>query len=75
MTFDEYYKSLVSSVGSGVRSATVSFDQQSSITTRLENYRESFSGVSLEEEMINLVKFQHFQKDRKRCTHEIHGTN
>jgi flagellar hook-associated protein 1 FlgK len=25
----------------------------------LDNYRESISGVSLEEEMLNLIKFQH----------------
>ena len=58
-TFDDYYNSLVSDVGSGVRKATVNFDHQSSMVTHLDNYRESVSGVSLDEEMVNLIKFQH----------------
>jgi len=58
-TFDDYYNSLVSDVGSGVQKATVNFDHQSSMITHLDNYRESVSGVSLDEEMVNLIKFQH----------------
>ena len=58
-TFDDYYNSLVSDVGSGVQKATVNFDHQSSMVTHLDNYRESVSGVSLDEEMVNLIKFQH----------------
>ena len=58
-TFDDYYNSLVSDVGSGVQKATVNFDHQSLMTTHLDNYRESVSGVSLDEEMVNLIKFQH----------------
>ena len=58
-TFDDYYNSLVSDVGSGVQKATVNFDHQSLMITHLDNYRESISGVSLDEEMVNLIKFQH----------------
>jgi flagellar hook-associated protein 1 FlgK len=35
------------------------YDYQSSMVAQLDNYRESISGVSLDEEMINLIKFQH----------------
>ncbi|MDL1962767.1 MAG: flagellar hook-associated protein FlgK [Deltaproteobacteria bacterium] len=58
-TFDDYYNSLVSDVGSEVQKATVNFNHQSSMVTHLDNYRESVSGVSLDEEMVNLIKFQH----------------
>ena len=58
-TFDDYYNSLVSDVGSRVQKAEVNFDHQSLMVTHLDNYRESVSGVSLDEEMVNLIKFQH----------------
>jgi flagellar hook-associated protein 1 FlgK len=58
-TFDDYFSSLMSVVGSDVTEATANFDHQDSMITHLDNYRESISGVSLDEEMVNLVKFQH----------------
>lgn len=58
-TYDDYYNSLVSDVGSGVYDATINYDHQSTMVTHLDNYRETISGVSLDEEMVNLVKFQH----------------
>ena len=58
-TFDDYYNSVVSDVGNDVQTASTNFDHQTSMVTQLNNYRESISGVSLDEEMINLIKFQH----------------
>jgi flagellar hook-associated protein 1 FlgK len=58
-TFDDYYNSLVSDVGSSAQEAAINFDHQSAMADQLDNYRESVSGVSLDEEMVNLVKFQH----------------
>ena len=57
-TFEDYYNSLVSQVGGDVQSANAYFNHQSDMVVQLENRRESISGVSLDEEMINLVKFQ-----------------
>lgn len=57
-TFDEFYSALVGGVGSASRSAAAGAAYQSEMMTQLENYRESISGVSLDEEMINLVQFQ-----------------
>jgi flagellar hook-associated protein 1 FlgK len=58
-TFDDYFSSLISVVGSDVKEVTANFDHQDSMVAQLDNYRESISGVSLDEEMVNLVKFQH----------------
>ncbi len=57
-TFEGYYSSLVSKVGGDLQSAAAYVDHQSDMVVQLENRRESISGVSLDEEMINLVKFQ-----------------
>jgi flagellar hook-associated protein 1 FlgK len=57
-TFEEYYNSLVSKVGGDMQSAEAYFNHQSDMVVQLENRRESISGVSLDEEMINLIKFQ-----------------
>ncbi|MCK5507189.1 MAG: flagellar hook-associated protein FlgK [Desulfobacterales bacterium] len=59
ITFDDYYNSLVSDVGSMSQKTKVNFDHQSLMITHLDNYRESVSGVSIDEEMVNLIKFQH----------------
>jgi len=58
-TFDDYYNSLVSNVGGGVQKASINYDHQSAIISHLDNYQQATSGVSLDEEMVNLVKFQH----------------
>ena len=58
-TFDNYYSALASGVGNDVRNASANHEYEAGMIAHLENYRESVSGVSLDEEMINLVKFQH----------------
>jgi flagellar hook-associated protein 1 FlgK len=57
-TFDTAVNSLVSAVGFDVQSAKARSSHQADMMTYLENYRESVSGVSLDEEMVNLVKFE-----------------
>jgi flagellar hook-associated protein 1 FlgK len=57
-TFDDYYGTLVSNVGSDVLSVNANYEHQFEMVTHFENYRESISGVNLDEEMVNLVKFQ-----------------
>ena len=57
-TFGAYYDSLVSDAGLAVQQATSYFDHQSQMVLQVENYRESISGVSIDEETVNLIKFQ-----------------
>ena len=57
-SFGDYYNALVSEVGADIQTADAYFSHQSAMVLQLENRRESISGVSLDEEMINLVKFQ-----------------
>ncbi len=57
-TFSQYYISLVSDIGSSLQTANTNLFHQEDITANLAAYRESVSGVSLDEEMINLIKYQ-----------------
>ena len=57
-TFGQYYTSLVGDIGSALQTAGTNSLYQEDITANLAAYRESVSGVSLDEEMVNLIKYQ-----------------
>lgn len=57
-TLSGFYDSLVGQVGVSVQSAQRSSDQSSAIQKQLDNLRESNAGVSLDEELANLIKYQ-----------------
>jgi len=57
-TFSAYYDSMVSDAGLAVQQATSYYDHQSQMVLQVENYRESISGVSIDEETVNLIKYQ-----------------
>lgn len=53
-----YFDSIVADVGSRVRSAGFQADYHTDMAAQLANFRESVSGVNLDEEMVNLVQYQ-----------------
>ncbi len=57
-TFSEYYTSIVSRVGTAANMAQSRLEQSRIALGQLESRQESFSGVSIDEEMTNLIKFQ-----------------
>lgn len=57
-TFDEFYSSIVSTVGIQSFSSQSTLSQQDGILLQLNARRESIAGVSIDEEMINMIKFQ-----------------
>lgn len=57
-TFSSYYKGLVSTIGSMSKAASDSLTFDGNLLSELNNRRESLSGVSLDEEATNLIKFQ-----------------
>lgn len=58
-TFSSYYASLVSDVGSSVYKATFYNDHVAATLSQLNTYRETISGVSIDEEMVSLLQYQH----------------
>lgn len=57
-TINDYFNSLISELGVSSQEASRMVDNQDSLLQQLETRRESISGISLDEEMINMVQFQ-----------------
>ena len=57
-TVDEYYNAVVSTIGIKSFSAQAILRQQEGVMLQLNSRRESISGVSIDEEMIKMIKFQ-----------------
>ena len=58
-TVVSYYASTISKIGSETSAASTKVSNQEAILTNLNNQRLSESGVSLDEEMTDLITFQH----------------
>jgi flagellar hook-associated protein 1 FlgK len=58
-TVDDYFGSLVGQLGVQGQTATRQLNNQQSIVDQVDSRRQSVSGVSLDEEMSNMIKFQH----------------
>lgn len=56
---EDFMKSLVASLGIDAQQALRYTENQNVVVKQIENRRLSDSGVSLDEEMANMVKFQH----------------
>lgn len=58
-TFDDYFADAVASVGLKGERAERMAESQSRIVKNLTDTRQSISGVNLDEELSNMIKFQH----------------
>ena len=59
MTWEDYYRGIVSNVGSVVSQTQQAGASQDVVVSALQGRREDTSGVSLDEEMSNMLRFQH----------------
>lgn len=59
LTIDTYFKDTVDKVGSQVQEAKKIVEGQSTVLNQLNESKEAVSGVSLDEEMANLIQYQH----------------
>jgi flagellar hook-associated protein 1 len=57
-TADQAYDALVAQLGTNVQTAQGAQSTSQAIVTAMENQRESVSGVSLDQEMTNLITYQ-----------------
>ncbi len=58
-SLDTYYSTMLSSIGIMDRSIRASLEFSDSMVTQLGEYRDSISAVSLDEEMVKLIEYQH----------------
>ncbi|MGB5987409.1 MAG: flagellar hook-associated protein FlgK [Desulfobacterales bacterium] len=57
-TLDAFYQTLVVRVGNDASQATAQLGNETALETHLFNLRQSISGVSIDEETINLLKYE-----------------
>jgi flagellar hook-associated protein 1 FlgK len=58
-TFSEYVSDMESRIGTLAKNAKALSEYQQNTMDTMVKQRESISGVSIDEEMTNLLKFQH----------------
>ncbi|HWP95341.1 MAG TPA: flagellar hook-associated protein FlgK [Syntrophomonadaceae bacterium] len=58
-TTDDYWRALAAEVGVKAQEATRNSTNQDQLVTELDNKRQTVSGVSLDEEATDMIKYQH----------------
>lgn len=72
-TFDDYFADTVAEIGLKGEIAKVSLKTEEAIMKDLRDMREKISGVNLDEEFANLIKFQHGFAATARFINQIDG--
>jgi flagellar hook-associated protein 1 len=67
----DYYSNTVSQLGSDIQLATTQRDTQAVVVGQLQTQRNSVSGVSMDEEAANLVRFQRAYQAAARVVNTI----
>jgi flagellar hook-associated protein 1 FlgK len=73
-TIQGYYGNFVSSIGSQVSYYQSQVSTQSSVTTQINNQIQSVSGVSLDQEMSNMLEFQRSYQAAAQTLSSINST-
>lgn len=58
-TFDDYFRAVAAQLGIDSQAATRMVNNQDLLVSQLNAQQQKVSGVSLDEEMTNMIKFQH----------------
>ncbi len=58
VSFTEYHRSTIAALGSDTRASTISTENQEDFLSLIETSRQSVSGVSIDEETANIIRFQ-----------------
>ncbi|MEW6546892.1 MAG: flagellar hook-associated protein FlgK [Bacillota bacterium] len=58
-TIDDFFRSVIGTIGVMAREATRLSENQGVLLQQMEHQRQSVTGVSLDEEVTNLIRYQH----------------
>ncbi len=58
-SFDQYFSSVVADIGLKGEQAETALETQNLVMKELEDLRQSISGVNIDEELAQMIKFQH----------------
>ena len=58
-TFSEFFERLISEIGEKSSENSMQISENRTLLQSLDNQRQSVMGVSIEEEMVNMIKYQH----------------
>ncbi|MCB9073242.1 MAG: flagellar hook-associated protein FlgK [Bdellovibrionaceae bacterium] len=58
VSLDEYYNGMVAELGLRTQKANHLLETQEGVVRQLENFRESMSGVNIDEEVANMIEWQ-----------------
>ncbi len=70
-TFDEYFASIVTEIGLKGEAASQALETETLVLKELKDLRESISGVNIDEELTNMIKYQHGYSAAARFVTEI----
>lgn len=68
---DDYYRDVISDLGVSANEAVVMNDSLNIVTSEIDNKRRSMSGVSLDEEMTDMLKYQHSYVANSRVVNAV----
>lgn len=70
-TADNYYRSIISDMGVEANRVSIMLETHDTIIHNIQNSRYAISGVSMDEEMANMLKFQHSYTANSRVVNAI----
>ncbi|MEW5819968.1 MAG: flagellar hook-associated protein FlgK [Cyanobacteriota bacterium] len=72
-TFSDYHTSTISNLGVQTKSISDKFNSQETLLNQIDLRRESISGVNMDEELVDLIRFQRAFEASSRVMTTING--
>lgn len=73
LSIDDFYKEIISGLAMETQQSYTFYDKQNGLLAKIENDRMSTSGVSLDEELTSMLKYQHAYNASAKVINVIDG--